>query len=90
MVNPPFSLKDIKPGEFTYISRRKLENKEGETTGEVFLWKRAGDENHSFVMQCPYCLVESEGEVSLKRRPYRVRCAGCNRSITLKRLKDEK
>ncbi|MFQ5800677.1 MAG: hypothetical protein ACE5HH_03015 [Candidatus Hydrothermarchaeales archaeon] len=88
MVKPPFNLKDIKPGEFTYFSRRKLANKEGEEKGEMIIWKRQGDEEHSFVMECPYCLKEGEGKVSLKRRPYRVRCTNCKRSIALKKLKD--
>jgi hypothetical protein len=90
MVSPPFSLKDIKPGEFSYISRRKLEDKNGEIKGEIFLWKRPDEEDHSFVLECPYCQKEGEGTVSLKRRPYRIRCASCEKSITLKKLKNVK
>jgi transcription elongation factor Elf1 len=88
MVKLPFSLKEIKPGEFTYFTKRKLQNKEGEETGEIFVWKRRGDLEHSFAMECPYCNKDGEGTVDLKKRPYRVRCPNCNRSIMLKKLKD--
>lgn len=88
MVKPPFNLMEIKPGEFTYFSRRNLANKEGEEKGGIIIWKRQGDEEHSFVMECPYCLGEGGGKVSLKRRPYRVRCPSCDRNIALKKLKD--
>ncbi|MBI5253361.1 MAG: hypothetical protein HY930_03060 [Euryarchaeota archaeon] len=36
----PFDLKDIKPGEFSYLTRRKLKNAEDRETGEIFFWKR--------------------------------------------------
>jgi hypothetical protein len=88
MIKPPFDLKEIKPGEFAYFTKRKLTNKEGEETGSIFVWKRKDDEIHSFAMQCPYCLKEGKGNVELKRRPYRIRCPKCNRSISLKKLKD--
>ena len=88
MIKPPFDLKKIKPGEFKYFSRRLLKNKEGEETGSMIVWKRGGDADHSFIMQCPYCLEEGQGTVDLKKRPYRVRCPSCNRSIALKKLKD--
>jgi hypothetical protein len=88
MLKLPFDIKEIKPGEFTYFSRRKLENKEGEVAGEIFVWKRKDDEEHSFALECPYCLKQGEGNIDLKRRPYRVRCTHCDRSITLKKLKN--
>jgi hypothetical protein len=88
MIKPPFDLKKIKPGEFSYFSRRKLKNKEGEETGGIIVWKRGDDEEHSFVMECPFCQKQGEGNVDLMKRPYRIRCPNCNRSITLKKLKD--
>ncbi|GBE56936.1 MAG TPA: hypothetical protein ENH13_00495 [Euryarchaeota archaeon] len=88
MIKPPFDLKKIKPGEFKYFSRRLLANKEGEETGSIIVWKRGGDDDHSYAMECPYCQKEGKGTVDLKKRPYRVRCPNCNRSIALKKLKD--
>lgn len=37
----PFELKDIKPGAFSYLTRRKLKNAEDKETGEIFLWKKS-------------------------------------------------
>jgi DNA-directed RNA polymerase subunit RPC12/RpoP len=90
MIKPPFELKDIKPGEFTYFSRRKLANKTGEVSGEIFVWKRNKDIEHNFVLECPYCSSESDGNIELKKRPYRIKCSHCGRTITLKKLKDAK
>jgi hypothetical protein len=88
MIKPPFDIKDIKPGEFSYFTRRTLKNKKGDELGAIILWKRASDNIHSFVMKCPYCLKEGEGTVDLTKRPYRVRCVHCNKSSALKKLKD--
>ena len=89
MVKLPFNLKDIKPGEFVYFTKRKIQNNKGEETGEVFVWKRRDDEVHSFMMKCPYCQSEGDGKVDLKKRPYRMKCTSCDRTVTLKKLKDE-
>ncbi|MEE8401478.1 MAG: hypothetical protein V3R86_04940 [Candidatus Hydrothermarchaeaceae archaeon] len=85
----PFELKDIKPGSFAYLTRRKIKNKEGEETGEIFMWKEKGKEESQYVMKCPYCSVEQEGRIVLLKRPYRLRCSKCNRSITLPKLQKE-
>ncbi|MEE8400882.1 MAG: hypothetical protein V3R86_01850 [Candidatus Hydrothermarchaeaceae archaeon] len=82
----PFDLKDIKPGQFAYLTKRKLTNKEGEETGEIILWKEKGKEESQYVMNCPYCNVEQEGSAVLVKRPYRLRCSSCDRSITLPKL----
>ncbi len=85
----PFDLKDIKPGQFAYLTKRKLQNKEGEETGEIFVWKEKEKEESQYIMKCPYCGVEQEGSVLLVKRPYRVRCSSCDRSITLPKLQKE-
>jgi hypothetical protein len=85
----PFDLKEIKPGSFAYLTKRKLVNEEGVESGEIFLWKRKNEEESQYIMRCPFCQVEQEGSILLVRRPYRVRCSSCERSITLPRLKDE-
>ncbi len=85
----PFDLKDIKPGQFAYLTKRKLVNKEKEETGEILLWKEKGQEESQYVMKCPHCSVEQEGSVLLVKRPYRLRCSDCSRSITLPKLQKE-
>jgi ribosomal protein S27E len=85
----PFNLAEIKPGTFAYLTKRKLKNKEGEDTGEIIVWRKKGEEESQFVMRCPFCGVEQEGSTVFTRRPYRVRCADCNRSITLPKILNE-
>ncbi len=85
----PFDLKDIKPGSFAYMTKRKLTNKEGEEKGEVFLWKKKDEEESQYLLKCPYCEAEQDGSILLVKRPYRLRCSHCDRSITLPKLKDE-
>ncbi len=88
MIKLPFDIKSIKPGEFIYFTKRKLENNAGEELGEIYVWKRKGDDEHSYIMSCPHCSNEGTGNVDLQRRPYRVRCENCQKSIVLKKLKD--
>jgi transposase-like protein len=85
----PFDLKDIKPGQFAYLTKRKLVNKEKVETGEIIMWKEKGQEESQYVMKCPFCGDEHEGSVVLVKRPYRLRCAKCDRSITLPKLQKE-
>lgn len=82
----PFDLKDIKPGAFSYLTKRKLSNKAGDESGEIILWKRKEEEESEYVLRCPFCQVEQEGRVTLQRRPYRVRCSSCDKSIVLPKL----
>ncbi len=89
-IKPPFDIKSIKPGEFAYITKRKLKNKNNEETGEIILWRRKGEEVSHYIMKCPYCGTEQSGSVVFKRRPYRVRCSSCNRTITLPKLLSKK
>lgn len=85
----PFDLKDIKPGSFAYLTKRKLTNKEGEESGEIILWKKKDEEESQYVMKCPFCGVEQDGNVLLVKRPYRLRCSSCNKSIILPKIKKE-
>ncbi len=85
----PFDLKDITPGSFAYLAKRKLANKEGEEKGELFLWKKKDEEESQYMLKCPFCGAEEQGSVLLVKRPYRVKCSHCDRSITLPKLQDE-
>ncbi|MFQ6136821.1 MAG: hypothetical protein ACE5PM_06545 [Candidatus Hydrothermarchaeales archaeon] len=85
----PFDLKEIKPGEFSYLTKRRLEDKDGVETGELFIWRKTGDEEYRYIMLCPFCEEEQEGAAIFTRRPYRIRCSNCGKSILIKKLKDE-
>jgi ribosomal protein S27E len=85
-IKPPFDLKDIKPGTFAYLTRRKLENREGEERGEIFLWRKVEEKESNYIMRCPFCEREQQGRVLLERRPYRVKCSFCGRTINLPKI----
>jgi len=84
----PFDPKEIKPGEFTYFTKRPLENNEGEEKGEVIIWRRKEEKEHSYILLCPFCAKEQEGKVVFAKRPYRLKCSSCGKSMTIKRLQD--
>ncbi|MCW3134080.1 MAG: hypothetical protein N2V78_07130 [Methanophagales archaeon] len=83
-MKPPFEIKGIK--DFAYITSRKLPNEQGEKSGEVFMWRRKGEEEFNYKLKCPYCGDEQESSVVFKRRPYRVRCSNCGKSILIEKL----
>ena len=85
----PFDLKDVKPGSFSYLTKRKLKNKEERESGEIFLWKWKGEAESHYILKCPFCEAQQEGSIVLVRRPYRVKCSKCERSITLPKLADQ-
>ena len=88
-MKPPFDPKTIKPGEFSYLTKRNLTDSAGAEKGELFLWKRRGEEESHFVLQCPHCGKEQDGSITLLKRPYRIRCTHCQRSITLPKLMEK-
>ena len=83
-MEPPFDITDI--ADFAYVTKRKLKDKNGEMRGEVFLWRRKGEDEFNYKLKCPYCEVEQESSIILKRRPYRVRCSNCDKSIMIEKL----
>ncbi|HID19603.1 MAG TPA: hypothetical protein EYP28_01480 [Methanophagales archaeon] len=83
-MEPPFDIKDI--ADFAYITKRKLKDENGEMCGEVFLWRRKGEEEFKYKLKCPYCEVEQESSIILERRPYRVQCSKCGKSIMIEKL----
>ena len=80
----PEGITDVK--ELAYITSRKLPNDKGEKTGTVVMWRKKGEEEFGYKLTCPYCMTEQESRVAFKRRPYRVRCSNCNKSITIEKL----
>ena len=83
-MEPPFDINGI--ADFAYVTKRKLKDKNGEMRGEVFLWRRKGEEEFNYKLKCPYCEVEQESSIILERRPYRVRCSNCDKSIKIEKL----
>jgi ribosomal protein S27E len=83
-MKPPVDIKDIK--DFAYITTRKLLNEQGEKSGEVFMWRRKGEEEFNYKLKCPYCGEEQESSVVFKKRPYRVRCSNCVKGIMVEKL----
>ncbi|HUV80662.1 MAG TPA: hypothetical protein VMW40_07585 [Candidatus Bathyarchaeia archaeon] len=80
----PEGIKDF--NELAYITSRKLKNEDGENTGTVVMWRKKGDEEFCYKLTCPYCATEQESSVVFNKRPYRVRCSNCNKSILIEKL----
>jgi len=80
----PDEIKNL--NNLAYITRRKLENENGEQTGTVVMWRTKGKEEFNYTLQCPYCGVEQQSHVSFKKRPYRLKCNNCEKSILIEKL----
>jgi len=63
-----------------------LKNANGEQTGEVFIWRRKGKEVFNYKLKCPYCEEEQESSIVFNKRPYRLRCSNCGKSILIEKL----
>ena len=80
----PVDIEDIK--NIAYITTRKLQDSNGENSGEVVMWRRKGEEEFNYKLKCPYCEEEQESSINLKKRPYRLKCAKCGKSIMIEKL----
>ena len=83
-MKPPIEIKDIR--DFAYITSRKLKNARDEQTGEVFMWRRKGEEAFNYKLKCPYCEEEQESRIVFNKRPYRLRCSNCGKSILIGKI----
>jgi len=72
--------------ELAYITSRELKNETGENTGTVVMWRKKGDDEFGYKLKCPHCATEQESSVVFNKRPYRVRCSNCNKSILIEKL----
>ncbi|MDI6885065.1 MAG: hypothetical protein QMD22_01705 [archaeon] len=50
------------------------------------MWRKKGQEEFNYLLQCPYCGVEQESHVFFKKRPYRLKCNNCEKSILIEKL----
>jgi ribosomal protein S27E len=80
----PEAIKNI--NDLAYLTRRKLENENGEQTGAVVMWRTKGDEEFNYLLQCPHCGVEQQSHVFFNKRPYRLQCSNCGKSILIEKL----
>ena len=77
-------IKDI--NDLAYITSRKLKNDNGEKSGEVFMWRKKGEEEFNYKLKCPYCEEEQESSIVFNKRPYRLRCSNYEKSILIEKL----
>lgn len=80
----PDELKNL--NNLAYITRRKLENENGEQTGAVVMWRTKGEEEFNYTLKCPHCGEEQESCILFKKRPYRLQCNNCEKSILIEKL----
>jgi len=73
-----------------YFTNRALENKEGEKTGKVIMWRMKGEEEYHLVLKCPFCGHDQELVEKFAKKPYRPRCQNCAKSILISKLKLKK
>jgi ribosomal protein S27E len=69
-----------------YITSRKLPNDAGEKTDSVVMWRKKREEAFHYALTCPYCGTEQAARVLFNRRPYRVQCYKCGKSIVIEKL----
>ncbi|RZN37220.1 MAG: hypothetical protein EFT35_06355 [Methanophagales archaeon ANME-1-THS] len=80
----PDAIKNL--NDLAYLTRRKLENENGEQRGAVVMWRTKGAEEFNYLLQCPFCGVEEQSQAFFKKRPYRVQCSNCGKSILIEKL----
>ena len=72
-----------------YFTKRTLDDRAGETTGEIVLWRMKGEEEFKYIMDCPFCKEHSECEsISFEKKPYKFRCPACDKIIRIGKLKE--
>jgi len=80
----PEEIKDLK--NLAYLTRRKLENENGEQRGAVVMWRQKGEEEFNYMLKCPHCEVEQQSRIIFEKRPYRLQCRNCGKSILIEKL----
>ena len=63
-----------------------MKNADDEQTEEVFIWRRKGEESVNYKLKCPYCEEEQESSIVFNKRPYRLRCSNCGKSILIGKI----
>ncbi|RLG13946.1 MAG: hypothetical protein DRN66_03190 [Candidatus Nanohalarchaeota archaeon] len=72
-----------------YFTKRSLDNREGETTGEIILWRMKGEKEFKYILDCPFCKKHTECEsITFEKKPYKFRCSSCDKIIRIGKLKD--
>ncbi len=73
-----------------YFTNRALDNKEGEPTGKIIMWRMKGEEAFNYILKCPFCGHEQEKKEEFAKKPYRPRCENCNKSVVIAKIKKKK
>jgi ribosomal protein S27E len=68
-----------------YATHRALENEKKEPKGELKMFSYDLKKFY-YIMRCPYCNTEQEGEVFFEKRPYRVSCKKCQKKFIVARM----
>lgn len=84
----PESEEDIDFDEVEYVSNRRLPNDEGELTGHIKMWSY-DDVNFHYILECPYCGAETNGEKEMPNRPYYIKCPECEENNLVRKMKGQ-
>jgi len=79
---------DIDYDRLEYATNRKLPNDDGEQTGHIKMFSYDGEDFH-YEMECPYCGATTEGKKHMPNRPYYIKCAECETSSLVRKLKGQ-
>jgi len=52
----------------------------------VLLWQKKSDEVFQYTLKCPHCGSEQASRALFNRRPYRVECYSCKKSVVIEKL----
>ena len=73
----------------SYFTKRTLDNREGDTTGEIILWRMKEEKEFKYILDCPFCKKHTECKsILFEKKPYKFRCPVCNKIIRIGKLKD--
>jgi len=75
--------------ECNYFTNRVLENEKKQKTGHILAWHLKAGGSFHIIMTCPYCAHKQERDddtIVFGKRPYRVTCENCKKSILLEKM----
>lgn len=79
-------MEEIDYDKIEYATNRELPNDDGELTGWIKMFSY-DNVNFKYIMKCPYCGAETEGEKEMPNRPYYIKCSECETSSLVRKLK---
>lgn len=73
-----------------YFTNRALENKDGEPTGKILMFRKKGKEKYFLRLKCPFCGHMQEREEAFEKKPFRPACEKCGKKVIISKLKSKK